>query len=275
VVHHDIARTRGVYATTVHGDDLPQDRMPLTEAVFEFKWKLTPNATAGMPPIDPAYKLLVGSLYDRVRQSDYPFHETLPAASVPDEFVPQIVQHRFRRGENGYPLIQVGPGILAVNETRGYSWTTFLPRVLDAVSKLRDTYTGELAPETVSLRYINAVPFDYGTADVFAFMRDNLKVSVDYPHQLFTESPVEQRPNTVILEASHSLTEPLGTLVLKFSTGEVNDARHLIWETVVQSTGTHAPPVEGLEGWLNSAHTSLRAWFFTLIEGNLEDGFRR
>lgn len=247
--------------------------MPLTEAVFEFKWKLTPNATAGMPPTDPAYKLLVGSLYDRVK-GDLPFHETLPAASIPDEFVPHIVQHRFRRAENEYPLIQIGPGILAANETRGYSWRTFLPRLLDAVGKLRDTYTGELTPEVASLRYIDAILFDYSTSNAFEYMRENLKVSVDYPHQLFTDSPVEQRPNSVLLETRHTLNEPAGILTLKVSTGEFNNAKHLVWETGVQSSGANAPTLEGLEAWLNSAHTVLRAWFFTLIEGTLEDGFR-
>jgi uncharacterized protein (TIGR04255 family) len=247
--------------------------MPLTEAVFEFKWKLTPNVNPGLPPTDPAYKLLVGSLYDRVK-GDLPFHETLPAASVPDEFVPQIVQHRFRRAENEYPLIQIGPGVLAANETRGYSWTTFLPRLLDAVNNLRDTYTGELVPEIVSLRYINAVPFDYSTSNVFEYMRENLEVNVDYPHQLFADNPVEQRPNTVLLETTHALNGPAGMVTLKFSTGEFNNAKHLVWETVVLAAGADAPDLEGLEGWLNGAHTVLRAWFFTLIEGNLEDGFR-
>ena len=100
--------------------------------------------------------------------------------------MPHIVQHRFRRAENGYPLIQVGAGILAVNATRGYSWRTYLPNILDAVAQLRDTYTGELATEAVSLRYLNAQPFDFATGDVFEYMRQSFKVSVAYPPQLFT-----------------------------------------------------------------------------------------
>lgn len=269
----DTDGTAQVYPTLVHGDDLPPDRMPLAEAVFEFKWKLTPSPVVGAPPTDPSYKLLVGSLFDRVK-ADYPFHEPLPTASVPDEYVPHVVQHRFRRAINDYPLIQIGPGILAANDTEGYSWARYLPRVLDAVGKLRDTYTGELVPEAAILRYINAVPLDFSTANVFDFMRENFKVNVDYPHQLFSDHRVEPRPNTVVLESTHTLTAPVGIVSLKFSTGEFNGSQHLVWETQVQSVGDNAPTLGGLEGWLNQAHDVARAWFFALIEGNLEDGFR-
>ena len=262
-----------VYTVAVHGADLPSDRMPLAEAVFEFKWMLTPNPMQGAPPTDPNYKLLVGSLFDRVR-ANYPFHEPLPAASVPDEFVPQVVQHRFRRAENQWPLIQIGPGILAVNDTSGYSWERFLLSVLGAVAALREKYTGALVPEAVVLRYVNGVPFDFGTSDVFEFMRDNFKVAIEYPHQLFSDNPVQPRPATLLLESMYALATPVGAISLKFSKGEYKGTEHLVWETVVQSLGPDAPSLDGFEQWLNRAHDVARAWFFTLIEGRLEDGFR-
>lgn len=247
--------------------------MPLAEVVVEVKWKLAPNPVAGLPPTDPNYKLLVGSLFDRMK-ADYPFHETLPAASVPDEFVPHIVQHRFRLAEDNYPLVQVGPGILAVNDTKGYSWKRYLPSVVDAVAKLRDTYSGELTPEATILRYINAVPFDFGTSNAFEFMTDNFNVSVAFPPQLFSDHPVEQRPNTVLLESMHTLASPAGVVSLKFSTGEFAASSHLVWETQVLSLGADVPTLDGLEVWLNQAHDVARAWFFILIEGKLEDEFR-
>jgi uncharacterized protein (TIGR04255 family) len=258
--------------TGVHGDDLP--RNPLAEVIFELRWKLTGGPPAPTPPIDPSYKLMVGSFYDRVRPQ-YPVHEQLPAATIPDEFAPYIVQHRFRRAENGYPLVQVGPGILSANDTAGYSWKTYLPRVLEAVGNLRDTYTGDLAPEGVTLRYINALPFDFTIQDVLACMRDDLKVSVAFPQQLFTEQPVQERPRAFSLESVHGLTDPPGTVVLKMGTAEVNGERRLLWETVVQSAGTDVPPLAELGQWLEKAHAVARAWFFTLIEGSIENEYRR
>jgi uncharacterized protein (TIGR04255 family) len=256
-----------------HGDDLL--RKPLVEAIFELRWKLT--GTPPGPLVDPNYKLLVGSLYGAVRD-EYPHHEQLPTATVPDELVPYLIQHRFRQSEGGYPLVQVGPGVFAVNETTNYSWPTYLPRILAAVAKLRETYAagtppGELVPTALTLRYVNAVPFDFTSADVLEYLRDNLKVGVVYPPQLFTENPVERRPNTIILQSTHRLTDPAGVVVLNFSVGEANGQRALLWETQIQSAEADVPALDGLEPWLQRAHDVSRAWFFTLIEGKLEAEF--
>lgn len=81
---------------------------PLVEAILEVKWALT-SPTPGVQ-IDPHYKILLGRLYDKVCEQ-YPEHEQLPTATVPDEIVGHTVQHRFRYAPNDWPLIQVGPGI--------------------------------------------------------------------------------------------------------------------------------------------------------------------
>jgi uncharacterized protein (TIGR04255 family) len=256
----------------MHGEDLP--RNPIAEVVFELRWKLIGELSSGIPPTDPGYKLMVGSFYERVRPL-YPIHEQLPAATIPDEFAPYIVQHRFRRVEGGYPLVQVGPGILSVNDTSSYSWKTFLPTIVEAVGHLRDTYIGVLAPEVISLRYINAIPFDFLSHDVLDCMRDDLKVSVAFPEQLFREQPVEQRPSGFSLQSVHALADPEGTVVLKIGTADVNGERRLLWETVVQSSGQAAPQLTELAEWLGKAHALARGWFFTLIEGRIESEYRR
>ena len=256
----------------MHGEDLP--RNPIAEVVFELRWKLVGGPPAVTPPTDPSYKLMVGSFYERVR-SQYPIHEQLPAATIPDEFAPYIVQHRFRRADNAYPLVQVGPGILSANDTASYSWKTFLPMVMEAVGHLRDSYIGGLAPEAVSLHYINAIPFDFAAQDVLATMRDDLKVIVAFPKQLFTEQPVQERPSGFSLQSIHALDHPKGTVVLKMGTADVNGERRLLWETAVQSSGDGAPHLGELEQWLDEAHAVARAWFFTLIEGRIESEYRR
>jgi uncharacterized protein (TIGR04255 family) len=70
------------------------------------------------------YKILLGLIYDRVTK-EYPHHEELPAASVPDELAGHIVQHRFRKSENNWPLIQIGPGLVTLNDTNNYTWKGF------------------------------------------------------------------------------------------------------------------------------------------------------
>ena len=52
---------------------------------------------------------------------------------MPDEFTPHIVHHRFRVSPDGWPLLQVGPGVFTVNDTANYRWTEFEKRINDAV----------------------------------------------------------------------------------------------------------------------------------------------
>ncbi len=257
------------YAASVEREDLP--RKPLAEAVFEFRWKL--RAYGPRPNIDPNYKLLVGSLFGQVRQQ-YPEHEELPAAAVPDEIVPHIIQHRFR-SPGGYPLLQVGPGIFAVNETERYTWKTFKPTVLTGMDALQKAYPGDLGPDGLVLRYINTVPFDSSTGDVLRFARENLNVSVELPETLFRQRPIEPNPTVFGLQMSYRLTDPLGAIAFKIGDAKVPNGPSVAWEVIVQSQGNEVPDLDHLKSWLDRAHAVARSSFFALIEGPLEAEFRR
>ena len=91
---------------------------PLIEAILEVRWQLQQQAPG--VAVDPKYKLLVGRLYDRLSR-DYPFYEPLPTASMPDEMLGYVVQHRFRTADGAWPLVQVGPGLVTLNDTRDLS----------------------------------------------------------------------------------------------------------------------------------------------------------
>ena len=72
-------------------------KAPLVEAILEINWKLIEQLPG--VAVDPKYKVLVGRLYDRLEPT-YSFHEPLPTASMPDEMLGHVVQHRFRSAEN-------------------------------------------------------------------------------------------------------------------------------------------------------------------------------
>ena len=107
---------------------------PIVEAIVEVTWALE---TASSPmPIDPHYQLLLGSFYDRIKK-DYPYHQTLPLAAVPDEVTGPAVKHRFRVDKDKWPLIQIGPGIMTVNETEKYTtFEKFKPLAVEAIKVL-------------------------------------------------------------------------------------------------------------------------------------------
>jgi uncharacterized protein (TIGR04255 family) len=246
---------------------------PLVEAILEIRWQLRGAPPA--PQIDPHYKLLLGRLFDRMRK-DYPEHEQLPTANVPDELVGHVVQHRFRVAANSWPLVQVGPGVFTVNSTADYKWLDFRPRVLSAVERLYDAHPKleELKITNLILRYIDAVQFDYTNENIFDFLRDKLKFSVTLPDNLFQGTAVEKRPAGFTWQTAFKSETPRGLINIRFATAQKDNGPALVWETTVESAGDDLPEMlRGFDVWLDAAHEITDDWFFKMIEGELERRF--
>jgi uncharacterized protein (TIGR04255 family) len=247
---------------------------PLVEAIFEIRWALQQKAP-GMA-LDPHYRLLLGRLYDKL-QTQYPEHEQLETANIPDEMAGHVVQHRFRAGPNDWPLVQLGPGVFTVNDTHKYKWADFRARVVDGRAKLYDAYPKpeELRVENLTLRYIDAVELDYQASSVFDFLQDKLKVSILLPKDLFQGTGVQPVPQHFLSHQMYRSTEPPGVIQLRFATGQQSGKAALIWETAFQSASEDLPTMPGgCEAWLDQAHTLVNDWFFKMIEGDLYRRFR-
>lgn len=251
---------------------------PLVEAILEVRWRI-PGQPAGQPAPgvegDPHYRFLLGRFSERV-QKKYPFHEPLPTASIPDVMVPYMPQHRFRVKDTGWPLLQMGPGIMTVNDTEGYTWTDFNKRCQDAVSLLLDAHPSpsEFKVQNVTLRYIDAVSFDYGANDVFQFLKDKMKITLGFPESLFEGTHVAPNPTRFSWQTSFANKEPDGTVTITFGTGLKGGSPVMMWETIIQSEGQELPDLRaGFSKWLSLAHDITDDWFFKLIDGELERRF--
>lgn len=249
---------------------------PLVEAILEIRWKLD-EVQPGLLA-DPKYKILVGRLYDRLAK-DYPAHEPLPTASMPDEMLPYAVQHRFRVEKGKWPLVQVGPGIVTLNDTQNYSWDgDFEIRAHQLIGTLFDTYpnSSELLHITgIQLRYIDAIEFDFLNENILAFISDKLKINLAFPDEFFMDAPIGNLPSALNTLFSFPITNPIGTLSLRFATGKHNQNDALIWETVVNSQETQLPEIPtSFDNWLGSAHDLTHNMFIKLIQGDLEEVFK-
>ena len=254
---------------------------PLVEAILEVKWQLAqPGQMSGVPQmalsaVDPHYRLLLGRLFDRF-QKEYPVHEPQPAATLPDELVSHVVQHRFRAAKDDWPLVQVGPGILTLNETQRYTWTDFQNRAKEAVVRLFDAHpnVGELRIQSLVLRYIDAVEFNYQEESAFAFLKDKLKVGISLPPSLFQDTGVGDLPRSFSWQATFQCSKPRGSLHVSFATGRKEGKPAILWETTVHSAVDELPDMpDGFPSWLDVANETTHDWFFKLIEGELERRF--
>lgn len=246
---------------------------PLIEAILELKWVLGEKAGTEFQ-FDSNYRLLLGRFFEKVK-GEYPAHKALPTASVPDEMVARMAQHRFQVKPDSWPLIQLGPGLLTVNETSGYTWNDFSKRCEKAVAYLLDAYPVDSGPKVdeLTLWYIDAVEYDYAKENLFKFLEEKMKINIHLPDCLFSGMTIGNSPASFNWEVAYPLKNPNGQIKLRFHTGVKQGVPALIWETLVVSKGTDLPQLKNFGAWLASAHEVTDDWFFKLIEGDLERRF--
>lgn len=244
---------------------------PLAEAIFELRWGL--DGPPGMA-VDPYYQMLIGQLYSAVKDN-YPFWERLPTAEVPEGFAPYTPHHRFRVAADQWPLVQIGPGILTVNDTESYDWDAFYPRcatIIDTLFSIYPEANERLRIFEVTLRYIDADNLLDNSA--LEFLKE-LKVSVNLPETLFAGGRIEGANLGVSLSLAYPTLQPKGVFQVSFSQGRKNEQDAMIWETQVLSRGADAPhQPETIKAWLKEAHDTTHDWFFRQIDGNLLEKYK-
>src|SRR5690348_12284707 len=223
---------------------------------------------------DPGFRIFMGRYYDRVKNR-YPHVVDLPASQIPEDMMAYTVRHQFWRGKQQWPVTQIGPGILTVNETEGYLWNSFRPHLTDAIRALFDLYPSEirrLVPSQVTLKYIDAVAFDPAQSKIpmLRFLRESLHTSVGVEPLLFENPKDADAPLGLNLSLTFNSNKPKGAVILTIANGTREDTPSIIWETNVIARGEGVPTsLDEFETWLEHAHATTDRWFFTLTRGEL------
>ena len=253
---------------------------PLVEAIFEIKWKL--KETNPHIFIDENFNLLTGILYDKI-SNEYPYPVNLVPDFIPLESSPYAIRTQFRKKKEQWPLIQIGPGILTVNDTESYVWEDFQERIIYILKCLFESFSKlskEIEIRSLILRYIDAFDFDYNSSDVYEFLQEQLKLQINLTSKLFAPNLIDSHPDGLNIDLIYKSKNPPGKVTLKFSTGHRKNLQGqmkpaVIWNTVFQSEEnmTDLKKEEIIE-WVNGAHTVTDHIFFTIIEGELLEKFR-
>ncbi len=236
--------------------------LPLVEAIVELRWQLGAERGPGRP-IDPNYRILVGRFSERVAYR-FPDYEPLPNASIPDEMIPYLVQHRFKGPDRGWPLTQLGPGVLTINDTENYQWPGFKSLCLEAVNALVESYPvpDEFRIGQLTLRYINALLFDFDKSNVVDFIADRVGIGLSPPSTLFADTGVDPKPQALNLTVSYPVDQLGGAATLKLATGYKEGAAALVSETLISSESSPSNNLEvsGVDDWLEAAHAIAHDW---------------
>lgn len=259
---------------------------PLIEAWLELRWRL--EETRSMPPMmrDPGYQYALGPFFSSIKGL-FPHKEELDANQAPLDIFPHVVRHRFRAEPNGWPMVQIGPGVVSLNFSEPYDWKTFRTRARFVVDRLLDAYVDyPFEPELAALRYRNAEPFEYTKGNLFDFLQDRLNTAISIPEEIPGQSSSRDSPSSVNIVVTYDLNTPKGSGTIRYATGSRKGAVQLsgastvsevlMFQIEVASSGQDCPDFtagEEFVSWLESAHSIAHGWFFSLIEGPLLDKY--
>jgi uncharacterized protein (TIGR04255 family) len=254
---------------------------PLIEAILEIKWKLKKIGPDTF--VDPAYKLATGRLYDRIN-TRFSHIQDLAINAIPEEMTPYVARQQFRSEKNGWPLVQIGPGLATINFTTPYSWKEFKETVRFFLPKLVSAYKGlptaeganTLEPESVLLRYINMDEIDWSQENILGYFSDKLHTTISLPDSIATYSKISGVPDTAHLQIGYMILKPKGQALIHLGNGMVGQKRGTVWELLFRSEGKDTPDFSDTRNflaWLTDAHNVLENWFFALIEGKLKNKF--
>lgn len=279
-----------------HGHHFPKEislvKNPLVESWLELQWVARPSATKTpdqkpllSPPsedVDPFFSLALGSFYEQIK-AKYPVSESLPANDVPISVLPHTVRYRFRRGKDSWPVIQIGPGVASVNFVKQYNWRSFRDEARYLREHLLSAYRdAELTSRICSLRYRNAIEFDFRENDVLHLLTEKLNISLKTSQHIPGFAGKRKWPADISLSLRFELDKPNGSGILRLATGfELADSSNagsgegmpiVFFELEVTSQGDQAPQLRNesqYTDWLEASHAVIHEWFFALIDGPL------
>jgi len=244
---------------------------PLVETIFELRWNLKRDSETQRLR-DVSYPIMCGRLYERLKK-DFPLIEDLPSTQAHPEATPFVVRHRLRKQKDAWPVLQIGPGIITINETKGYSWSAFQALILRVVEAIIELYPAADFPLNFvksEIRYINGIPFSSNQEHPLAFLQDKLHMKLELDEDLFAGGIVGEKPLDAGLNFVYPLSRPVGNLLMAVNLGEVDGKSAFLVQNLVQSFGETAPQDKaGLEAWLSDAHDMATHVFYTLCKGNL------
>lgn len=238
---------------------------PLVEAIFEIRWEL--ERQENKPPMDTNYKIFLGRFFDRISK-DYPHHVTLPSSNMPDEISAYIIQHQFRIDKDKWPLIQVGQGITTLNYTESYEWDDFKERAKGLIRTLFELYpdSKKLKINSLILRYINGIKFNYERDDVITFLK-KIHCDAKMSEQFFTVTGAQKESKGFNFIFVHPSIHPVGQIITHYGRGMLKNNDAIIWEMGVQSEGMNTPNIQNdVMKWLNEAHDIPHNWYKSIKE---------
>lgn len=266
--------------TTKQLSQLPN--APLVEVVFELHWKLLEDkATPKQLWTDPGYLFLTKRFASNVLKFGFNRVVNVGTGSM---LGAHSVGHRFYKGEDNFPIWQVGPGIFASNESAAYEWKAFKKQALDGVKVLLSSYPQsqdfDLEPSKLELRYMDS--FDIPSKGSMKFIDENTSLNIELPSFL-KKKPIGGAP-ALNLVFDFPVSKKNTNFKMQIANGFLNNKTEeavVLTSRVVSGLENIKFPkqnksrIKYIDEWLESAHSITSNFFKDFIKDSLMEELKR
>ncbi len=239
---------------------------PLVEVIFELKWK------SDSPEELNKFQFLHGDMYSRLK-SNFPERENLIPSlphniEVPTGAFVNNAIYRFRRSAGGYPLYQLGPGILSVNTIDEiYDWKCFSEDIKTVSNTFFDSYQFNKDEQfTPSLRFLDFFEFNFDEENIFLFLKNKFHLKIE------NEADGDSLPVSILLNVVYKKNK-LGLLSVNIRNAGYNEKTGFCVETSLTQS-FHCSEKSFMIEWLNDSQEELSQYFKKMTSGDMYNSFK-
>ena len=239
-------------------------KAPLIEVIFEIRWAIDINNKEAAQEV----QYLHGDLFPLIK-AKYPYREAANPQMPLELMQIHSPTHRFREAANGYPLVQIGPGIVTVNTVDSkYFWDDYEARILEVLEKLKGVYSfNQHHHVQLALTYIDLLKFDFERGDMLKFLEEYLNISIK---QGFYKNQVAA--GNVLLVLNYPTEN--GSLNITIGRGKDNTGFDGITINTNLVSGNIKPEIPLIKDWLSKSHEVCSGLFKEMTKGKLYESFK-
>jgi uncharacterized protein (TIGR04255 family) len=230
-------------------------KAPLKEVIFEVFWDLQIGADG--QPIDKGFEFALGIFASKVKNT-----HPIVKKNIPDNFPLKLIgktTHQFWQNEMKWPVVQIGAGVMAVNDTdESYDWeNNYFDLIKNSLKSLFDSYDNNIQVNHIQLKYIDAVDLPTNV-DCGDFLRENLRIELTNNfNTLGTQTAVQINQNFLLKDGSS-----IG-LSINDAVNDINQQKSIVWTTTVLKQGSFSQ--NNIIEWLQYAHTHSSDMFKNMV----------
>jgi uncharacterized protein (TIGR04255 family) len=259
---------------------------PLAEVVFEMRWEL--YGEDNLPPplkVDPGFPAVVDRFTDGARALGFLTYKDMQPISQTMGW--GVFRRHYLKDDQPFPILQIGPGVFAVNQSSEYEWNLFCDLVLKSFHLLMQSYprlkSYAFTPAHIELRYVDSFDQELvGTVDFFKFAASASTLDVKLPDFLKIE-PFSFDDVKARLQMDCKLPNKNSSMFhIDMGSGRNDKIDIIRMETKVSSSSVDIPKIrlgrssslERIEEWLTDAHRLTSEFFKSFIRSETMEKFK-